>query len=239
MLSFNPLQLLTLVLMLSLCMANPVNRSADKEDELVINKDLTRTNKSEVPDTGKEKTEESQKKASWETAKYIFISWSWCNFLSKEGEAIRPHLVCCPWHLWRWLVLPLRHQVNCSSIMMRMQKQKWQWQNLLCWINGPNADGDLDENGHCINNQNYKIIDSAPLISWLVWWSWWSADLERFSVAAVDAVLKNSRASRSQISLLCKVCCMFGDGFRTWSGCWLDFSSLAGGSLTGSGGEWS
>ena len=76
MLSFNPLQLLTLVLMLSLCMANPVNRSADKEDELVINKDLTRTNKSEVPDTGKEKTEESQKKASWETAKYIFISWS-------------------------------------------------------------------------------------------------------------------------------------------------------------------
>ena len=73
MLSFNPLQLLTLVLMLSLCMANPVNRSADKEDELVINKDLTRTNKSEVADTGKEKTEESQKKASWETARYILI----------------------------------------------------------------------------------------------------------------------------------------------------------------------
>ena len=98
MLSFNPLQLLTLVLMLSLCMANPVNRSADKEDELVINKDLTRTNKSEVPDTGmddggkpadtsrgaidlkeektEQKKEQSKKKASWETAKYIFISWS-------------------------------------------------------------------------------------------------------------------------------------------------------------------
>ena len=103
--SSNSLQMFTLMLMLTmsclnLCMANPVN----KEDELVTNKDLPiklkerlfnmTSKKSEVPETdrvmvddvGKPvdttkgtvilEEEESKKKASWETAKYIHVMLS-------------------------------------------------------------------------------------------------------------------------------------------------------------------
>ena len=34
---------------------------------------------------------------------------------SKEGEAVRAHIICRPWHLWCRLVLPLRHQVNLDQ----------------------------------------------------------------------------------------------------------------------------
>ena len=100
MLSSNSLQTFTLTLMvtmggLSMCMASPVNRSANKEDELIINKDLpiklNMTSKKSVPETGRAmvddggnlvdpyqgavhlEEEESEKRASWETAKYIKI----------------------------------------------------------------------------------------------------------------------------------------------------------------------
>ena len=89
MMSSNSIQLFALMLMVSMgglnmCMANPVN----KEDKLAINKDLpiklkerlfNVTSKEESEDAmGKPesgatfiKEEESKKKASWETAKYI------------------------------------------------------------------------------------------------------------------------------------------------------------------------
>ena len=96
MLSYNSLQMFTLVLMLTmgglnLCMANPVN----KGDEFAINKDpptkrlfnMTSSKESVVletervvegsmgdkPETGAVyiKEEETKMKASWETAKYV------------------------------------------------------------------------------------------------------------------------------------------------------------------------
>ena len=88
MMSSNSIQLFTLMLMVSMgglnmCMANPVN----KEDKLAINKDLPIKLKERLfnvtskesedamgkPESGATfiKEEESKKKASWETAKYI------------------------------------------------------------------------------------------------------------------------------------------------------------------------
>ena len=88
MLSSNSLQLFTLMMVfitmggLNLCMASPVN----KEDELVINKELPikesgvveteRVMEDSKPETGAVfiKEEETKKKpASWETAKYTWI----------------------------------------------------------------------------------------------------------------------------------------------------------------------
>ena len=141
MLSFNSLQLVTLVVLImtsiNMCMAlaNPVKRSANKEDELVTNKELpikpkeeglinvTETDRVMVDSTGKPvKTssviiQEEEESASWETARcnldyrYMYVhctSHIFClDFLSfitrpfqKEGEAVRPHLICPPWHLW-------------------------------------------------------------------------------------------------------------------------------------------
>ena len=96
MLSSNSLQTFTLMLMvtmggLNLCMAHPVNRSVNKEDELIIKKDLPV--KKSVPDTDRamvddggnlvdtnngavnleEEESELPERASWETAKYIKI----------------------------------------------------------------------------------------------------------------------------------------------------------------------
>ena len=101
MLSSHSLQKFALMLMvtmggLNMCMANPVNRSGNKEDELIINKDLpiklkerlfNTTSKKSVPDTDRAMVddggnlvdtnkgavnlegEESEKRASWETAR--------------------------------------------------------------------------------------------------------------------------------------------------------------------------
>ena len=91
MLSSNSLQTFTLMLMvtmggLNLCMAHPVNRSVNKEDELIIKKDLPV--KKSVPDTDRAMVGdggdlvdtnkgavnlEEEERASWETAKYIKI----------------------------------------------------------------------------------------------------------------------------------------------------------------------
>ena len=88
MISSNSIQLFTLMLLitmvgLKLCLANPVN----KEDKLATNKDLPIKLKERLfnvtskesedamgkPESGATfiKEEESKKKASWETAKYI------------------------------------------------------------------------------------------------------------------------------------------------------------------------
>ena len=90
MLSSHSLQKLALMLMvtmggLNLCMAHPVNRSVNKEEELIIKKDLPV--KKSVPDTDRAMVddggnlvdtnkgavnlegEESEKRPSWETAR--------------------------------------------------------------------------------------------------------------------------------------------------------------------------
>ena len=76
-----------------------------------------------------------------------------------------------------------------------------------------------------------SIISARPT-SWLGWSSWSFAESEGFYVAALLApvVAEISGTSRWRFDRF-----GFWKSFRTWSHCWLGFSSLAGGLLTGWG----
>ena len=178
--------------------------------------------------------QEEEESASWETARcildsrYMYVhctSHIFClDFLSfitrsfqKEGEALRPHIICPPWHLWHWLVLPLCQQVINSSwtlvkmlsnmpMTMTMRIPKYL---LTKWFT--QQDIHLGWGGEACVLWNWRVLLSS-VFCWQLW-----HQLQE---------LQGQNFYNREMVYWC---------FRTWSHCWLALSSLPGGWLTGSG----
>ena len=204
MMSSNSIQLFTLMLMvtmcgLNMCMANPVN----KEDKLPIKlkeRLFNVTSKESEDAMGKPesgatfiKEEESKKKASWETAKYIADSWSlfFClNILNplKRREKLYALIFSVVLGIFGadWFYLCVTRSIFNLDILVKHDNDNRDVGDDcffgLRWLGRSWHD---DENGD--NQDDSKIIDSARPTSWLGWSSWSFAESEGFSVAALLA----------------------------------------------------